>query len=325
MTTKAYEERLKKVSDTSFDSVDLFHTSHDRWPLTSASISSNRSIHISVFDSSFNPPTKAHLTISLTTFPGKWHDPAEYTVEPVSDDNEAYTTRLLLLSARNVDKSLKPGDATLAQRIEMMHLQSLDMQDRLAEESVTGVAVAALNHPTFVGKSSIILRWLREQRLPQLGIQPDSVSRIKLTFLIGSDTLTRLFMPKYYLATPSTPSTAHTLHQPPTPEENMQAELDHLFVHNNSFIVSTPRFSAPESRSEELAFIRSTDECRRRLHDGQIRFVKSSDWGGDEMDMSSTAVRKAVEAGDEGKLDRLCGGRVKDYIVREQLYKGQAA
>jgi hypothetical protein len=146
----------------------------------------------------------------------------------------------LPLTVRHVGESLArkrrvqlPGDATFDQRIEMMHLQALDMEERRAAAQAVGedsscknVAVAALNHPTFVGKSDILLRWFRERRMAELGFKnADETPSIRLTFLIGTDTLTRLFIPKYY-----EPSS--------TLGRNMSDHLRKFFTTDNSDIVN---------------------------------------------------------------------------------------
>jgi nicotinamide-nucleotide adenylyltransferase len=325
------EDRLNEVSNPAYASVELFHASHPRWPLpfsaSSSSTEPSSPVHIACFDSSFNPPTKAHFAISMSSFPPVRNDLSlpDFKVSDVATSSDSpYTARLLLLSARNVDKTLRPGDATLAQRVEMMCLQAQDMVDSSTvkgkgKEVDRNVAVAALNHPTFVGKSGILLKWLREVHLPRLiGERSAQDQDIRITFLIGSDTLTRLFMPKYYIASPATP-----YHPSTTPEQNMMRELDHLFDRNRCRIVSVHRGSSEGAREEEASFVRGSDECRRRLARGDIRFVEV---GRDEMDMSSTKVREIVKAGGEGmesRLEMLCGERVRRYIVDKGLYRSE--
>lgn len=318
---------LARVADPSFDSVELFHTSHPRWPLSAdttgtppgATESSKRRIHIAVFDSSYNPPTRAHFAISMTSFPPAGLSSSSFEIrrhEEDVDGEDPYTARLLLLSARNVDKTLKPGDATFDQRIEMMHLQALDMEERgsatrsVGEDSSCGnVAVAALNHPTFVGKSDILLRWFRERRMAELGFEAaDEAPTIRLTFLIGTDTLTRLFIPKYYEPSPTLGST-------------MSDHLQKFFTTDNSDIVVAHRGASPKARAEEEAFIQRSEDAKAWIERGKLRFARGEEISPEEREMSSTRVRKAVAAGDEDELEVLVGERVRDYIVREELYR----
>lgn len=319
---------LARVADPSFDSVELFHTSHPRWPLSpeipkassETKESGKRRIHIAVFDSSYNPPTRAHFAISLTSFPPAGLSSSSLEIRQhdgqAEEETDPYTARLLVLSARNVDKTLKPGDATFDQRIEMMHLQALDMEQRrtgaqaAAEDaSRTNVAVAALNHPTFVGKSDILLRWFKERRFAQLGLdEADETPTIRLTFLIGTDTLTRLFIPKYY-----EPST--------TLGSTMSDHLKKFFTTDNSDIVVAHRGASPKARAEEESFIQRSEDALTWIGRGKLRFVREAEISPEEREMSSTRVRKAVAAGDEDELRVLVGERVRDYIVQEGLYR----
>ncbi|KAK0480054.1 Nucleotidylyl transferase [Armillaria novae-zelandiae] len=72
-----------------------------------------------ILDSSFNPPTLAHLALARC--------------------GSDYDARIFMLSTTNADKKLAPGDATIAQRQSMM--------------SLLGFHVAVIDEPTFVGKA----------------------------------------------------------------------------------------------------------------------------------------------------------------------------
>ncbi|KAJ9095782.1 hypothetical protein QFC20_006577 [Naganishia adeliensis] len=306
---------LARVSDASFDSVELFHTSHPRWPLPRDE-TTPKGIHIAVFDSSYNPPTRAHYAISMTSYPPPGLSSSSLEIrhhagEPSERDDDPYTARLLLLSARNVDKTLKPGDATFDQRIEMMHLQALDMEDdpgrtgREGDESRRNVAVGALNHPTFVGKSDILLRWFRDRRFPELG---ETEIPIRLTFLIGTDTLTRLFIPKYYTPSPRLGGT-------------MAEHLAKFFTTDDSDIIVAHRGASALARAEEESFVQRNEECRAWVERGKLRFVREGEVSAEEREMSSTRVRRAVARGDGDELRELVGERVRRYIAEEELYR----
>ncbi|KAJ9109189.1 hypothetical protein QFC21_000518 [Naganishia friedmannii] len=348
---------LARVSDPSFDSVELFYASHPGWPAVKPVPAVGKSeaareedegktpprkrqrIHIAVFDSSFNPPTRAHLAISLTSYPPRTSLPSITSSAATTTStstctsanvDEPYTARLLLLSARNVDKTPKPGDATFVQRIEMMRLQALDMEENvgvtatsaeaapaaMVDDSAGNVAVAALNHPTFVGKSDILLRWLRRQRFTSSPstLQQDSAPaaeqdpEIRLTFLIGTDTLLRLFIPKYY-----TPA--------PRLGRDMDAHLRKLFQEDGSDIVVAHRGASRQAREEEERFVFSQPACRDLVASGKIRFVQEGEVGEAEREMSSTRVRRALLDGREAEARLLMGKRVGEYVVKEGLYR----
>ena len=119
-------------------------------------------VRVAVLDSSFNPPTRAHLALALLATP------------------DTCDSTLLLLSVRNADKQLKSGDAPHIERLEMMS----HFADDLARVQIEAnwypiptcapvspsssepqppaqnlwpvVVTAAIDEPTFVGKSTIL-------------------------------------------------------------------------------------------------------------------------------------------------------------------------
>ncbi|CAE6442599.1 unnamed protein product [Rhizoctonia solani] len=135
---------------------ELVHRPNGSWPGTNGP-------HISVLDSSFNPPTNAHAALAS---------------QPSQLSQSSGTRLLLLLSISNVDKVPKPGDAIPEQRLEMMVA--------LAQKLGQDVAVGAVNEPTFVGKSEILREHCSDTGKPEL------------TFLMGWDTIVRFFAPRYY-------------------------------------------------------------------------------------------------------------------------------
>ncbi|KAF8740077.1 hypothetical protein AX14_008712 [Amanita brunnescens Koide BX004] len=148
-------------------------SSPPKWPLPTEP--AKTPLTISILDSSFNPPTRAHLALANSRRP---HG---------SDD---YDARLLLLSVRNADKTLKPGDATHVQRVAMMRLLSHHITN-----TPDNVAVAIIDEPTFVGKSSQLRSFLK-QRIWDAGAV--ECPPIQLSFILGFDTLERLVAPRYY-------------------------------------------------------------------------------------------------------------------------------
>ena len=147
----------------------LVYTSHERWPLSPTHSLPKSPVHISVLDSSFNPPTLAHLALANTPSPF-----------PSGPD---YNAKLLLLSVRNADKSLQEGDATLSQRVEMMSLLATRIHHN-DPSSPPNVAVGLVNEPTFIAKSSALRRFL-DDRLLNLSSNPSHPISTQLTFLMG--------------------------------------------------------------------------------------------------------------------------------------------
>jgi len=201
--------------------VELVYTSHERWPCPRLPIHPQRkldTIRLSILDSSFNPPTCAHLALANSR-------PPRYTMKSgligstlTSVAELDYDAKLLLLSVRNADKALKSGDATYEQRLEMMYLLSKDMlapasqrpEDKL-ESAHANVAIAIVDEPTFVGKAVVLRQFLHARisslyplatALDGMAISPTSdgisIPDLRLVFLLGFDTLVRLLSPRYY-------------------------------------------------------------------------------------------------------------------------------
>jgi nicotinamide-nucleotide adenylyltransferase len=195
-----------------------------------------RPIRISVLDSSFNPPTKAHLALASSPPP-----PSRFMSQGGSSDTpkaqlssgnnteagkkqdsgmQTYDAHMLLLSVTNADKKLKPGDATYQQRLEMMTLlaHEIEYSNEIATPSSFDLCVAAIDEPTFVGKSRKLRKAVARKlsllsngsgHSGQYGLDSDMPAidestsaewekEINLVFVLGFDTVTRLFDPRFY-------------------------------------------------------------------------------------------------------------------------------
>lgn len=121
-----------------------------------------------ILDSSFNPPTLAHLHMATSALR------AHRTSSP---------RLLLLLSVQNADKPVKP--AGFAQRLAMMHVFAGDVQRKVEGEGVV-VDIGLTSKPYFHDKSRVIA----ESRVYDEGLEQ--------VVLVGFDTLVRIFDAKYY-------------------------------------------------------------------------------------------------------------------------------
>lgn len=277
----------------------------------------------SVLDSSFNPPTLAHLSLALIP-PIQVSDNSN-----PSSDTSSTVGYILLLSVRNVDKQLKKGDATHAQRLQMMILLAQEIESRLNSPSSShscSVAVAAIDEPTFAGKSRKLLQQLRDSQSPSDYHPSDP----RLTFILGYDTIIRFFNLKYYGS-----------------HDNMVSIIQSFFNVDHSSLIcarrSAPPNAAPDpitttgtannndsSQDEELNFLSSND-VKPWMEAGKIRMV---DIGEREAAMSSTLVRQTIGAANstagsssesDGANNREVEGMVLDailkYITEEGLYR----
>ncbi|KAJ7623389.1 hypothetical protein FB45DRAFT_925447 [Roridomyces roridus] len=245
---------------------ELVYVPHQSWPVPRLLSRPTHPLQISILDSSFNPPTLAHLALAR-------------------GNGSSYDAKLYLLSVRNADKTIKPTDASYAQRLEMML--------RLAQDSGDDhVAIGVIDEPTFVGKAGKLRAFL-EQRLSDLGFSP---SRPQLTFLLGLDTLERLLQPRYYGS-----------------EENMYASLHKFFSpeHDDVRVLCARRATSSATEAATLAL------AERFLSEQRIVLI---DIGAVEQTYSSTAVRNALAQKDDDGWQSLVSPRVKEYIITEKLY-----
>ena len=245
------------------------------WPHSDSENSSSLP-HIAVLDSSFNPPHLAHEAIASSSFPT--HPPSTPTVP---DTTNPYTTRLLLFSLRNVDKTLKATDASLLQRFEMMTF----LAERVERNTGQGVGIGLLNEPTFAGKAEIVQEWLKREK---------GINNVQMSFLIGTDTLIRCFVPRYY-------------------PKGMRETMDPFF--KTCYLVSARRGEDETSRGVEEGVLEGP-EVQDWVAQGRVRLRGSFKEG--RQDISSTSVREAIKG--SGSLRGLVSEEIEEYIRTEGLY-----
>ncbi|CAD6589435.1 MAG: hypothetical protein TREMPRED_005355 [Tremellales sp. Tagirdzhanova-0007] len=205
-------------------------------------------------------------------------------------NNNKYTARLLLFSTSNVDKRPKPSDPSIAQRTEMMLLLA-----RRLSTSSTPVAIGLLNQATFAGKARVVHKYLRHANRDK-----DPPLDVRLTFLIGTDTLTRFVEPKYYAS-----------------QGGMSKALDQFFD-EGSTVVSVRRGGGEKSRRAEEAVLARQD-VRPWVDQGKLRLLGDGDeeWVG----ISSTSVRESLVKGDREGSKALVMDEVAEYVEQEKLYE----
>ena len=310
-------QRLQRGLST----VELVHTPHERWPLPHTGLlpvhgRRQHSLRIAVLDSSFNPPTLAHLALANSALPHYSDIPMNTSGLPSSKECE-YDARLLLLSVRNADKSLKPSDATYIQRLEMMGLLTRDIvvnDKRSPSIYDANVAVAIIDEPTFVGKSATLLSFLRQRfALLMSSPPPDTPSDDELfafipipqlIFLQGFDTLERLLSPQYYSS-----------------EEAMLHSLRHFFSsHGDDSRVVCARRGMQEQRCHS-----NRSEREQHVLSSVKEFVESErivmiDIGKDEQCFSSSEIREKIARGN-CNWRNMTTPHIANYIVEQRLYQ----
>ncbi|KAL6301340.1 hypothetical protein BKA93DRAFT_797810 [Sparassis latifolia] len=318
--------------------IELVYTSHPHWPLPPPTHVQKRSsgakslLRVSVLDSSFNPPTLAHL--ALANAPPVVPIPVPGSSDEEGESNK-YDAKLLLLSVRNADKTLAPGDATYAQRLGMMILLAQDIahhqQVRLPDVMIPyaqgthaaiqegdNIAVAIIDEPTFVGKSKVLLKFLGERLVsvlspPSTGapVPADfsppttkSTPHLQLVFVVGMDTLERLFAPRYY-ASP----------------EDMRLSLRRLLSPegDDAWVVCARRLMHASLLTDaqlerERSFMETIEEFV------QSRRVTLINIGEEERTISSTHIRESRHRGDLAWRSCVTSS-IADYIEQHRLYR----
>jgi len=219
-----------------------------------------KNISIHILDSSFNPPTRAHLALAQTQ--GRHH----------YQDNTC-SANTLLLSISNADKNLSASDATYVQRVEMMILMADSMATSLPSDS-GGVAVVIINEPLFAKKQGILADFLPS--LMPFGFP----TKIELVWQVGLDTLKRLFDPKYYEGN----------------EEIMNQTIESFLCEPHEATVGA-RFLASHREIPGIHIdIEGTPLMNTYLVSGRIELTEIGRW---ECSLSSTKVREGVKNEEE--------------------------
>ena len=328
-------ERIRQGLST----VEVPSVPHNRWPLPSSSSPPHQSSHlnISVLDSSFNPPTLAHLALANIHFSAAFR----CTHNPQTPDCCRFHAKLLLLSVRNADKSMKPGDANYDQRVDMMARLAHDVKNDTTPDHddmdtfisnegrkrnygyrTSNTAVALIDEPTFVGKARILLDFFHK-RLSSM-TSSNSVSAMtsdsppndnealltrdsrtilpELTFIVGIDTLERLFAPRYYLS-----------------EEDMHERLSHFLSPDgdNCRVICARRVTPGLDAVSE-------DERERKVSEAAKSFIDSNrialvDIADEVRSLSSSETRAAILA-DPRHWTTTVTPSVAEYITQQNLY-----
>lgn len=237
---------------------------------------------VCILDSLFNPPHKAHYALAREALSYRFGD---------THLEKNQLLLLLLLLVKNADK-VDPQPASFEHRLDMMHL----MADYLHDNLKVDVSIGLTLHAKFVDKLVSIMNDVRE-RLPE--------SDVKLTFLVGFDTLLRIFDPKYYLP-------------------------DKLLDLLNEFMRTTDLFCL--TRQDNVNSYQNQVDYVRRIRHGKIAHIPQA-WSDavhifsfekqEDIEtlgsVSSSAVRKAIAEDPHQELPLI--PQIKDYILENKLYQ----
>ncbi|EPS28719.1 hypothetical protein POX_f07796 [Penicillium oxalicum] len=234
-----------------------------------------------VFDSSFNPPTCAHLRIASSA---------------LLEQPEPGSRLLLLLATQNADKPTKP--APFEDRLAMMELFAHDVRSYLATaksflaEQVPAIDIAVTKKPYFVDKAAAIEA---SEKYPK---------QLEQVHLTGFDTLIRIFNPKYY-----------------PPEHNLQPLSPLFSQHRLRVTLRPSHdWGSLEEQEEFLSSLARGDrepEGGRREWAKKIQLVEGRKPGAPSV--SSTRAREASQSTPDD-LDWLVPDKVREFLLSETPY-----
>ncbi|KAJ5759713.1 hypothetical protein N7520_006869 [Penicillium odoratum] len=239
-----------------------------------------------VLDSSFNPPTRAHLRIASSA---------------LLERLDPHSRLLLLLATQNADKPSKP--ALFEDRLAMMELFAHDLRSHLATstaaqghtpslERIPAIDIGVTKKPYFIDKASAI---------EASGIYPAPLEQVHLT---GYDTLIRIFNPKYY------------------PPEHTLAPLAPLFSQHRLRVTLRPSDewgSVEDQRAFLTALARGDreNEGGRKEWAQRIQLVEGRKPG--QQSVSSTKAREAIQS-EIQDLEWLVPDNVLQFLSSEKPY-----
>ncbi|KAL5615264.1 hypothetical protein BROUX41_005318 [Berkeleyomyces rouxiae] len=289
---------------------------------------------IIVLDSSFNPPTLAHMNMAVAALrkfsksAGQLGnqprvDHQTQPQEPNDADSITYVIGvLLLLSVNNADKMAQP--APFAQRLCMMQDFAEDLLDVTKSTSASSESVldVAVSPSIAIGLTTLPFFHSKAEAFASLDSDSggsDSTSdsfttkesetraEVEQVYLAGFDTLIRILNPKYYGGA-----------------TGMRAALGPFFSRARLLITMRPDNEwggVDEQRryleKMENGGLEEIGGCKGWLR--RVELVEGRRPG--EPVVSSTLVREAVRNGDETQLDTLVSRRVKNWIVSKSLFR----
>lgn len=314
---------------------------HPTAPTPSAAAASRKCRTLVVLDSSFNPPTLAHMHMATSAVQDLRAQQTALRGGPTGQKKKhglADGVRLLLLLAiNNADKAPKP--ATFEERLLMMEAFARDIQrawrsleDKTAaqeedkqahgdNEATLPVDIGLTTHPYFHDKSAAIAASI-EYDSPSSQPSNEGDAQTKQIFLAGYDTLIRIFTPKYY----TSPVPEAGVDPPPQPDQTpMQMALDPFFA-RAQLRVTMRTDDDWGGREDQLGYIERImhggeleEVGGRREWAGRVELVEGTSGGAEGAVVSSTLAREAVEARDWGRLRELVPGDVARLIEEDAV------
>ncbi|KAK4462322.1 hypothetical protein QBC42DRAFT_81167 [Cladorrhinum samala] len=271
---------------------------------------SHRPRSLVVLDSSFNPPTNAHLRMASSAI----FDTIDRSPPDLLYPHSRNVRLLLVLSINNADKAPKP--AGFHERLSMMWSFARDVQQSLsvgqpggeigAEGLIVDIALSTL--PYFHGKSQAIAEDEFYQGTEEAADQ--GRGQTEQVILAGYDTLIRIFDPKYYHSEEG---------------NGMRKALGPMFDRATLRVTmrTNDQWGDATEQRQYLKSLFKPDQLKKVGADGswesKIELVDGPTLT--ENVVSSTYAREAAKEGDYEKLKKLVPPRVRECLEGMGIYR----
>ena len=238
-----------------------------------------------ILDSSFNPPHLGHYSM------------IKQSILDLNKRNNINTSTinnksiLLLFSIENADKQNNLSIDTYVHRINMIDLMTKYIDQELGLACGIGLIKSSL----FIDKSNLINDWLS-------GYTSEGKEKISQFFLLGYDTVIRLFNMKYY------PNS-----------DNINEALKPLFDNSKICVFLRKSDKSDEDEKEITKQIEYLKNLQKLLNDESKILICMSE---NEWNISSSSIRNSVQNGNDDKSwNSQVIHSIRDYINRNGLYQ----
>lgn len=303
--TKALVPQLESALNTFVSSKAGFHvvrTIRPHKPDAASStaengtaLSSNQTRTLFILDSSYNPPSRAHMAMARNAL--------------LTAQQETKPHRLLLLfSTHNADKKdVKPSQ--FVNRIAMMILFAQDLQEELYKEKIEEldpleIDVGLTSSPYYTDKSLAIMNAPSAERYP---LNPTHVH------LLGYDTVTRFLAPKYYPE-----------YDPPLSAVAPYFEHGHklrVLLRPNSSSINTVEGDSVQDQKKWIDGLGAGDLEKEGFKPAWASQVGILERNADQAEgISSTRIREAAKKGNWDEVGKLCSLGVTEWVKEMDLY-----
>ncbi|KAF4551824.1 Hypothetical protein D9617_12g037140 [Elsinoe fawcettii] len=240
-----------------------------------------------ILDSSFNPPSRAHLTLAKSAL----H-------KDVLKHYEGPYRFLLLFSTNNADKA--PSAASFDQRLALMTVFAQDLINGVQgkdQYETTDVDIGLTTAPYYTDKSAAISTEGKDT-------YPDSPRHIHI---MGFDTITRFLAAKYYKD-----------FDPPL------AALNPYFDAGHELRVTLRPSDEYGSVEVQKAYIDRLGKGELEIEGGKREWAKqiTTAEASDGVGVSSTRVRKAAKAQHWDEVSELCTQGIANAVRENAVYEG---